>query len=191
MKLMNIKNKKILIPLLLVSLISIGYIIYISALKGKLPAKKTTISETGASYNNLTPGLSTTSDITKIMGETIRETQNGSESILEYKSNNPNFNNQFSVDSGVLTLVKQVVSSKDNIKISNINQKYGNYEYVLYKSSSYTGFNLYIYPDKGIAYVGHQGSGIVLEIWYFKPMTFDEFKTNFGQAFSETPVVGQ
>jgi len=185
------KNKKAILVIAAFSLISLGYIVYILISGKGNDAQKTKIPETGASYDSLTPGVSTEDDVITRLGEAVKKSTTGTTTTLEYKSNNPNFNNQFSVDSGKLTLVKQIVSTKDNITISDLNQKYGNYENVLYKSSSYSGFNLYIYPDKGIAYIGHQGSGIVLEIWYFKPMTFSEFKTNLGQAFSENPVEGQ
>ncbi|EKE13433.1 MAG: hypothetical protein ACD_13C00018G0010 [uncultured bacterium] len=186
-----LKNKKVILAIAVISLLSILYIVYISLSGGGGTNRKTKIPETGASYNNLTPGISTEDDVIGQMGTAVKENRSDTITTLEYESNNPNFNNQFSMDSGILTLVKQIVSSKDDVTISSINEKYGNYKNVLYKSSSYSGFNLYIYPDKGLAYIGHQGSGIILEIWYFKPTTFNEFKTSFGQAFSENPVEGQ
>lgn len=183
-------KKKLLFVLLAISILSVAYIVYLSS-AGKKNATKTPIPITGVTYNSLTPGLSTETDITKQLGTALKETQSGKTTTLEYKSTNPNFNNQLSVNSGTLSLVKQIVSSADNIFISDITQKYENYENILYKSGSSIGFNLYIYPDKGIAYLGHQGSGIVLEIWYFKPTTFDQFVNNYGQGYSVTPIQGQ
>ncbi len=186
-----LNNKKLFIPFIIISIICISFIGYLLIFKNKNTVTKQPVGETGFSYNNLSPGVSTTEDIKKVLGDPKKEISNGSSTILEYNSTNPNFNNQLSVDSGTLSLVKQIVSSKDNISISDLNQKYGNYEDVLYKSSSYSGFNLYIYPSKGLAYIGHQGSGIVLEIWYFKPMSFETFKDTLGKGFSESPVEGQ
>src|SRR4030042_549732 len=183
---MKTRNKKILLPLFIISLISIGYIIYISLPKGNIPKKTTPIPKTGASYNNLTPGVSTTSDITKTMGNPVKENQNGLDTTLEYKSNNPNFNNEFNVRSGVLYFVKQQVIKADQISITDINKKYGSYEYVLYGPLSTSGFNLYIFPNKGVSYIGNQFSSIIFEIWYFPPTTIEDFKTKYASGYSES-----
>lgn len=183
--------KKAFLPLIIISIICIIFVSYLLIFKKNKQNINNPINETGLAYNNLLPGKSTINDIKNTLGTPKKESSNGSTTTLEYNSTNPNFNNQILLDSGTLDVVKQIVSSKDNISISELNQKYGNYEDVLYKSSSYNGFNLYIYPSKGLAYIGHQGSGIVLEIWYFKPMSFETFKSTLGKGFSESPVEGQ
>lgn len=182
-------KKKILILLSLISLVALIFIIVVIN-KDKNNEKIVTSTEAPV-YKNLQPGKSSGSDIINNLGQPIESSTIGDTTTFEYPSNNPNFNDQYKIKEDSLELIKHIVSSKDNIKISDINNTYGNYENVLYKSSSHSGFNLYIYPSKGIAYYGHQGSGIVLEIWYFKPMTFDTFKASFSEGYSENPVEGQ
>ncbi|KKS96218.1 MAG: hypothetical protein UV71_C0001G0092 [Microgenomates group bacterium GW2011_GWC1_43_13] len=183
---MKTKYKKILIPLFLISVISIGYIILVSLPKGNLQKKTSSIPKTGASYNDLTPGVSTIDDVQKTLGTPVKETQNDAVTLLEYESSNPNFNNEFNLRSGVLYFVKQQVTESDKISITNINEKYGSYEYVLYGPLSTSSFNLYVYPNKGVAYVGNQYSGIVFEIWYFPPTTIEDFKTQYASDYTET-----
>ena len=183
-------KKKIILGLSAASLLSIGFIVFMSY-KTQKTSINPPISSTSPSYKNLQPGVSTTKDITNNLGDPAKETQDGIYNILEYSSNNPNFNNQLYVNSDKLTLVKQIVAPNDNIKIQDLTQKYGNYENMLYASGSASGFNLYVYPSKGIAYVGHQESGIVLEVWYFTPTTFDNFKATFAKDYSDNPVPGQ
>ena len=141
----------------------------------------------GAEYMGLTPGSSSRSDVLDQNGTPLSENRSGDTSILEYKSqSNPNFNNEFQLRSNQLVFVKQHVTVQDNISISDIVKKYGNYQNVLYGSKSQNGFDLYIYPDKGIAYVGHQQAGIVLEIWYFQPTNLQTFMSTFAKDYSAT-----
>ncbi len=139
----------------------------------------------GVQYKDLTPGKSSPDDIVKTLGNAINEKQDGNNTVLEYKSNNPNFNNQFLITSNTLVFVKQIVTMDEKITISDINQKYGNYTNVLYGPSSVNGFDLYIYPDKGIAYIGHQRADIVLEIWYFPPTDIKTFESLYAKDYSE------
>jgi hypothetical protein len=181
-------KKRVLITLIVVLILSVSFILYRNY-KNKTEVK-VSIPTTGAQYKELTPGVSTEESITNKMGTAVSEKQEGDTKILEYKSNNPNFNNQFLSKAGTLTFVKQIVTMDEKITISDINKEYGNYESVLYGPYSTNGFNLYIYPERGIAYIGHQESGIILEIWYFPPTDLRTFKNLYAQDYSETlPIV--
>lgn len=141
----------------------------------------------GAEYMGLTPGSSSRTDVLDQNGTPLTEKRSGDETILEYKSqSNPNFNNEFQLRSNQLVFVKQHVTAEDKISISDIVKKYGNYQNVLYGSKSQNGFDLYIYPDKGIAYIGHQQAGIILEIWYFQPTDLQTFMSTFAKDYSAT-----
>ena len=69
-----LKNKKVILAIAVISLLSILYIVYISLSGGGGTNRKTKIPETGASYNNLTPGISTEDDVIGQMGSTGRST---------------------------------------------------------------------------------------------------------------------
>lgn len=184
-------KKRIFLVIAILSLASIVFIFYMSN-KNKQTKTTGTTNTTGASYKDLTPGKSSTDDIVNKLGTPIKETQNDSTKTLEYKSqSNPNFNNEFLIRSDKLTLVKEYVTLDDNIKVSDINQKYGNYKKTLYGPASVNGFHLYIIPEKGIAYIAHLEADIVTEIWYFQPTTFESFRSQFASEYTDTPEVRQ
>jgi hypothetical protein len=181
------KVKKVLIVFAILSLISLVYIAFnIYKNRSDKQSNISDIQTIGESYNNLTPGKATTEDITKTLGPAINETASGSSKILEYSSKNPNFNNEFNTENGKLKFIKQIVTMEENIKIKDINSKYGPYTNILYGPMSTNGFNLYIYSNKGLAYIGHELSGIVLEIWYFPPTDIKNFQKLYASDYSNS-----
>lgn len=182
-------TKKRVLVAFIVAVLGLAIILYLAIFSRK-KIQVTPIPKTGASYKNLTPGVSTQKDLTDSQGNPIKEIQQGNTTTLEYASQNPNFNNQFLIQQGTVNLIKQIVAPADNINISVLNQKYGNYDNVLYGTGSSNGFNLYVYPGKGIAYIGNQQTGDVTETWYFPPTTLDNFKALYASDYSdqENPV---
>ena len=182
-------NKKgVFIILGLLSLSSIAFVVYKYQTNKSIVTSTPTINAIGTDYKGLLPGKSTEEEIVNTLGIPIKESTTDNAKILEYKSKNPNYNNTFYTQQGILNLAKEIITPDDNIKISNIAEQYGNYEEVLYKSGSEVGFNLYIYPDKGIAYIGHQPSGIVIEVWYFPPTDFENFKKMYAPDMPDQPI---
>jgi len=181
-------KKKLFIVLGLFSLFSIAFIVYKYQTNKSIVTSTPTINAIGTDYKGLLPGKSTEEEIVNTLGIPIKESTTDNAKILEYKSKNPNYNNTFYTQQGILNLAKEIITPDDNIKISNIAEQYGNYEEVLYKSGSEAGFNLYIYPSKGIAYIGHQLSGIVTEVWYFPPTDFENFKKSYAPDMPDQPI---
>lgn len=179
---------------LLIAVLSIASIVFIVYMSNKNRNTKTTVTTntTGASYKDLTPGKNTTEDVINKLGTPVNEKQTDSTKILEYKSqSNPNFNNEFLMRSDKLVFVKEYITLDDNIKVSDINKKYGNYTNTLYGPASVNGSNLYIIPTKGVAYIAHLEADIVKEIWYFQPTTFETFKSEFASDYTNTREVRQ
>lgn len=184
-------KKRIFLAIAILSLASIVFIVYMSN-KNK-QTKTTGVTNTiGASYKELIPGKSTTDDIVNKLGTPVNEKQTDSIKTLEYKSqSNPNFNNEFLIRSDKLILVKEYVTLDDNINVTDINKKYGNYKNNLYGPASINGFNLYIIPEKGVAYVAHLEADIIIEMWYFQPTTFEAFRSQFASGYTDKPEIRQ
>lgn len=182
---MNIK-KKIILGLGLISLLAIGFIAFKIYSTNSRQKNISPQNAEGAKYRDLQPGVSSLNDVASALGPSVDERDQDGKKILEYKSNNPNFNNEVTIEEQKLSFIKQIVTMDEQITISEINKKYGNYEYILYGPLSTNGFDLYIYPSKGIAYIGHQSSGIILEIWYFPPTNLEEFKAKYASEYSES-----
>lgn len=183
-----IKNKKILLALGAVFLVTLAIVFWLHS--GKIGPSPTP-RPSGASYKNLTPGTSSEKDVKGALGTPLKETASGEQTVLEYKSKNPNFNDEFALKAGTLAFVRQIVTLDDNLKIPDLEKKYGKYESVLYGNLSTSGFNLYVYPDKGVAYIGQPESGFITEIWYFVPTDLNTFKQLFASGFSDTLVPRQ
>jgi len=139
-----------------------------------IPAKQ-------ATYKSLVPGISTKKDVIDKLGEPIKEENNGN--LLNFPSSNPEIPNQVIIEEDKLSFIKEIVTLKDKVYISDIEKEYGSTQNILYGPHSSSGFDLYVIPERGIAYVGHEESGLLLEIWYFTPMTFEQFKAKYSPAY--------
>jgi len=118
---------------ILVAVIIIG-LLYLTNLFIKTPNPQTSPSPTpkGASFDTLTPGVSTEGDVSKQLGKPINTNTNGSESVFEYKSTNKNRFHSVTYTNGIIVLVKEVINSTDNIKSDYITKDYGIPPYRLY-----------------------------------------------------------
>jgi hypothetical protein len=178
-------KRKILIYFVIFAFVSIIFIIIDKPKKDtvdQVPILTTIVPE----YKNLKLGISTKDDVIKNIGEPLYINRRVNQEILNYESNNPNFNNEILVKDNKVTFIREVVTQEDQKTISSITNKYGRPEKVLYGPRSGVGFYLYVYPEKGIAYIGHDKSGILLEIWYFVPTTYESFIINYARDYSET-----
>lgn len=179
------KNKKVIIIFIIV-LVLILIVIKSTGSKQTNNEVVPTKNPVTVNYNNLTIGGSTKEDVYQKLGSPITEKDVNGVRIIEFKSNNPNYNNELSFESDRLNFVKEIISPSDKIDISNLENKYGTYLNVLYGSTSNLGFDLYIYPEKGIAYIGNQYIGDVIEIWYFPPTDIKSFREMYAKEYFET-----
>lgn len=143
-------------------------------------------------FKSLVPGKSTKREIVDILGTPKKEsvTDNNS-ALLEYDSDSSVYNNQITLDNGVVDIIKEIVTLKNPKYAQEIKKAYREPKYVLYGSDSYAGFNLYVYPENGIAYLGSSHNGLLLEIWYFPSTTIDIFKEKYAAGYSETLEIRQ
>lgn len=175
--------KKHLLTVLIIFFILVSAITIIIFVRSRSKPIVQSGTTTGAGYKSLVPGVSTKQDAIKILGTPLNDP---SSDTLTFRSNNPNIPNKVVADTDKVVLIKEIVTAKDNKTTNDITDKYGAASYTLYGPDSINGFNLYVYPDKGIAYLGHIKEPIVLEIWYFQPTSTEDFKTRWATEYSET-----
>lgn len=180
----KITRRKVIIFLILVIVI-IGVSYFFLSISKNIPTS--TLPSTGVKYNGLAPGISTGKDVTATLGTPVKDTQTGGVRTLEYKSNNPNFNNQFVFKQNVLSFIETNILPADNVDINTIENQYGQNEQALYGPGNSNGFNLYVYPDKGVAYIGNRQINDVSEIWYFPPTDLQTFINLYAQSYSINP----
>ena len=137
-----------------------------------------------ANYQSLTPGTSTKEDVLDKLGKPVAEEENGG--ILNYSSSSSERPHQVVLEENNIKLIKEIVTLRDEKKTIDIQNVYGKPKNVLYGDRSSAGFHLFIYPENGIAYIGQAESGLLLEVWYFPPTTFELFKTTYASEYSLT-----
>src|SRR3989339_760537 len=101
-----------------------------------------------ATYKSIAPGSSTAKDVTVLLGNPIKTEGN----ISEYTSLSPNRNNKVSIENNIVSLVKEIVTYEDNKRTTDIVEKYGIAENVLYGPDAEAGFFLFVYTSNGLAY---------------------------------------
>jgi len=181
MKINIIKNKKIFLLVGIIILIVIPLFILFG--KNGLKINDNTIkTSTNFDPKKIIPGTTKEKDIEKALGKPVEKSGN----ILNYQSNNPNSYNTVQVENGKVAFVKEIITSKIEKTKKDIVSEYGEPKYKLYGPYSNSGINLYIYPDKGLAFLGGDDFDSIQEIWYFPPTTFEDFKRTYAKDYSET-----
>ena len=144
-----------------------------------------------ANLEGIRPGLLFEEDkINQTFGTQLSATSSGGVEVKDYPSSNIYRNNQIEVSNNKIEFIREVVNQEDNKTDSDIKSVYGNPTNILYPKTSDSSFNLYVYIDNGIAYLGHI-DGTILEVWYFEPTDIETFISNYAQSYQETPFQGQ
>lgn len=188
----KIFNKKFLFfPLILLSLIAIVFII--SKINDSSSGTRNIPTSLSFSnqidYQKILPGVSSKTDVISLLGAPLTEEEN----TIEYKSSSPNFNHQITFDQEKVSFVKEIVTLKEKSskKAQDIIKASGEPKNMLYGPDAEAGFYLFVYPEDGVAYIGHPESGMLLEIWHFPPTDIESFINKYAQDYSETRQIRQ
>lgn len=158
--------------------------------------KKPTLTPTAtplpkqATFKSILPGVSTESDLNKILGSPLRTTVSNNQKTDEYKSTSELRHHSAVIEGGKVLFIDEIVSAQDTAKASSITDVYGQSPDILYSKFPNATFNLYVYPSNGIAYLGAD-DGTLLEVWYFEPTTIESFQSTWGKDYSITPPAEQ
>jgi hypothetical protein len=88
-------------------------------------------------------------------------------------------------------LIREPVAYTENRNVNEIKSKYGDADKVLFGEESVNGNHLFVYLEKGIAYIGNPDTGTLTEIWRFSPVpNIDTFIETWAQNYSEERPTG-
>lgn len=138
------------------------------------PAKTPTTSQ--ESWNGITPGKSTKQDVLSTLGEPLSQTPDGS--TLFYAIPNSEQYHEVFLEGQKIDLVKNKEIAGN---LSDYKKKYGETEGEYFGPHKGVGYKVYVYASKGVALTAHQSDGGILEIWYFSPMTVQQFFAKWSQ----------
>lgn len=189
------KNKFVKITVVGASLLSVAFIIfnvYISSKKSKNISplgQPTPTTRVPVDLSQITPGKSTRADLINKLGQPNKVTQTTNSETLFYNSTSRTRDSQITISQDVVVLIKEMLTYSDQKKASDIEKVYGLSTYSLFGPDYAGGNKLYIYPSKGIAYLGDPKFDTIDEIWYFEPTTIDIFKQKFAPNYTEQKVL--
>lgn len=139
----------------------------------------------GASFQSLTPGISTRNDVESKLGNPVSINNKGSQTLAEYDDSNDARNHEVVYEANTPIFIKEIVSFGEEKKIETIKNEFGDATFVLYGPDSAVGFFLFAYPEKGIAYIGNPNTGDILEVWYYPSTTYQTFKNLWARGYGE------
>lgn len=137
------------------------------------------------SLKNIVPGKTSVEKINELLGTPIESTKSGSLDIYNYKSSNQYRQHQVYSKDGLSELIVEEIVNGEKTSY-DIQRIYGAPPEILYEKTLTSFFNLYVYPNNGIAYLGHE-DGTILEVWYFVPTKIEDFISKWGSGFSREP----
>lgn len=137
-----------------------------------------------ANYRSITPGTSKLDDVNNLLGFPLGEIKIDGKLISEYQSSNQYRNHVVIFENNTVNLIKEKIISPEDKSANSITKEFGASPYILYSRDPSAVFDLYVYPNNGIAYLG-ASDGTVLEVWYFKPTTIEEFIDKWGEGYSK------
>lgn len=190
---MLLKGKK-LILLAIISVLSTILIISLTNKKREVginPNPTTQSYVQIAKYKDISTGEEFNEDkINNLLGFPTESTSSGEVKINKYRSSNEYRSNEIMIKNNEVDFVREVVNPDDNKNSNDIRKIYGIANVILYEKYSDSILDLYVYPNSGIAYLGHVDGGI-FEIWYFKPTDIDSFIEKYAQNYQKTPFTEQ
>ncbi len=133
----------------------------------------------------LQPGKTPAFQITQQLGDPKSTASWHSYQILNYDSDS-SWDDQIFIRDEQIALITQMIPRETDITLSTYTQKYGDPPVTLYGPLSPI-FNLYVYPSIGFAVVANPDQELLFQLWYFTPMSANQFVTTiaFDQEYTQ------
>ncbi len=186
-KIFNITKKQIFILSLFITIFSLAFIIIQS--KNKLDQNfSKNNNDNGNQMSNIRkiiPGKTSIDEANILLGKPLETNSDGNITTSKYKTLNEYRSNKIISKDGLSELIVEEIINNEKTA-EDIRKVYGISPVILYEKTPLSTFNLYVYSDKGIAYLGHK-DGTILQIWYFSPTTIADFITKWGGDYLKEP----
>lgn len=124
--------------------------------------------------NNIYPGFTTKQELEKTLGNPLKTESSGDNAVYFYKTSNEYRQNEIEIESDVVKQINEQVLSNDKRTLNDFWDTLGPEETKLYGAvSSFTPG--YFWGKNGVMVFAGQFDHAIIEIWYFKPTTLEEF----------------
>lgn len=164
--------RRVYIGILVVVLIVSIFLRYLTSRLPQIPKPLET-------WNDLLPERTTVDEVVSKLGQPISIEKVNEFDSYNYQSSYPDFPTQVYILDNTVRLAKQRIPPEKIGEYNDLIMRLGKEDLVQYVDIG-DAFPLYVYLSKGMA-LAKTDSGDVFEIWYFKPMTLEEFLSTIGK----------
>ncbi len=166
-------------------IVAILSILFISAAVIRIILPET---QTGESWQGITPGKSSLKTVQQELGESINTTETPQGTRYDYTSpQGPVPHEVFTRDDQTVELVIRRIDPSDPQYLDSFIEEYGQPDASAYHRERSLSTKLYVYFDVGIGVLAGKNSGFIEEVWYFSPMSREQFIERWGAYLTNKP----
>jgi outer membrane protein assembly factor BamE (lipoprotein component of BamABCDE complex) len=181
-----IKNHLLIIIIILTIIILVLTTISLKNINKKQPEQPSLAP--APQWQNITPGQTSKTEVKEKLGTPEKDITKENSEVLYYPSDYKYADNQVYIKDRQVSLIKEKIPYQQNLELSTLIDNYGPADLILYSDDLGNAWPIYVYAGQGLAAAAHVKDNIVLEKWYFPPMTPDQFLKTIGSNLSQTPV---
>lgn len=130
------------------------------------------------SWKNITPGKTTINETENILGAPVSLEKAGTSIVLKYETGVGGPPHTVVVENQIVGLIKERFSGSETL--DDLRKQYGNPDGEFWGPYKEVGFKLFVFSSRGVAVLASRLDGVVLEVWYFEPITLDGFLKKWG-----------
>lgn len=136
-------------------------------------------------FEGITPNVSTRATILEKLGNPKGVSRQGGFEVLSYQADNTLRQNKFYVSRDRVSYVVEEVT-RDNSFLNDFLAKYHkNLGNILYDPKELnSGFNWYVFPEDGVAFLANSINGYTIRMQYFPVMSYQEYLNTVAKEFS-------
>lgn len=135
----------------------------------------------GISWRGIVPGETQELELKSKLGEPENVSKQGSQTVFSFGSETGPAERIISENNTVGIIKTHYFEGRSLDSFLEENGKPDGEFWGEYKT---VGFKTYVFLKNGIALVANPNSGIVVQVWYFKPTTMTEFLSRWGQELN-------
>lgn len=135
-------------------------------------------------HQNIRPGITQETELAQILGTPLKQIDQPNQKKLEFPSSYPNLPHQVVTKDAVVKLFIYIVPSSPNLKLTSYTSSLGTPEFTRFIPGYSQDYALHLFLSKGLAFLVHNDTQNINEIWYFQPTDLDSFT-----QLSPTPLL--
>lgn len=167
----------------------VAILVYSSVRKSRPAPKEPDVEEVKitpvTSIEGITPGISDVSSL-NIFGEPLSIEEKGGYTVYLFGPERSSRPTEVYIKEGKVVFVKKRPTANDKLFLSDYREELGEPAFTLY--STINEFRAYVFFEKGLVVIAHQGErGDVYELRYFLPTTKEDFSETWGKDLSSKP----